>query len=144
MGRRSFDAQGNGSGLAPKQLGEAGEAFADRVRNQIDGDRIGVEALVADSENCIQPGGGRADHPLRPVVEAAPRSFVRELDRTEILLVARRAMPVRLQQAKRALEARDRQENANVIPAKAGISAALTAALSLSETPVFAGVTSSA
>ena len=107
MGRRSFDAQGNGSGLAPKQLGEAGEAFADRVRNQIDGDRIGVEALVADSENCIQPGGGRADHPLRPVVEAAPRSFVRELDRTEILLVARRAMPVRLQQAKRTLEARD-------------------------------------
>jgi hypothetical protein len=43
-----------------------------------------------------------------------------------------------------ALSASDGQENANVIPAKAGISAALTAALSLSGTPVFAGVTSSA
>jgi len=107
MGRRSFDTKGNRFGLAPKQLRKTGEPFPDSLGDHIDSGRVRFQALVADAKDGIEACSSRSDHAFRTMVETTTSAFMGELDRSEILLIARRAMPARLKQAKRALQAGD-------------------------------------
>lgn len=106
MGRRSLDAEATGPRLA-EQFVEVREAFADRLGNQIDGRLIGFPPLRANRNYGIETGSGRSDYALRPRIEAAPRRLAGELDRKKIILIARRAVPMRLEQAQRSLQAGD-------------------------------------
>jgi hypothetical protein len=104
MGRRPIDAEGK-ERLAAEQFGEIRETLADRLGDEIHCRRVRLKAVVAHGNDSIETSRGSADNPLRTLVEAAPRTFVRELDGLELLVVTGGAMPMRLEQAQRTPKA---------------------------------------